>query len=760
MSAPSIQLLRRSFLVGLGFGAAGLALGSFAHAEEPAKPEPIDKAAEKKTLDAGQGFRPNLFVHVAPDGLVSIVCARSEMGQGVRSSLPALIADEMGADMAHVKIVQADGDKAYGDQNTDGSHSVRGFYDALRALGAVARMMLVTAAAKKWGVTPASCSAHDHAVFHDASKRSIGFGELATAAAKLPLPKKTDIELRPNSELRHVGKALPLVDGPDIVTGRAIYGADVKLPGMLVAVVARPPTVGGKVARYDDSKALAVPGVKRVIPLPAPKPPFGFQPLGGIAVVADNTWAAMRGRAKLDVTWDPGENGVYDSRAFRQRLAQAVQSSGRTVRNVGDAPRALASAKRRIDATYYVPHLAHATMEPPAAIARADATSCEAWASTQNPQAARSEVARALGIDESKVTIHVTLLGGGFGRKSMPDYVAEAALVSRAMGAPVRLQWTREDDVQHDYYHTVSMQRLEAGLDDAGKVIAWEHRTAYPPIPSLFKATDASEAGELQQGVLDVPLAIPNVRAENVEAHAYVRIGWLRSVANIYHAFAVQSFIDELAFARNLDPRDNLLDILGPPRIVSPKDLGVDDLPNYGQSLDQHPVDVGRHRRVVERVTELCRWQHRKSEGRYFGLAVHRSFLSYVAVVVSVVRGPGDRIRVDEVWSAADPGVIINLERVRSQFEGAVIFALSHALYGEITMKDGAIEQGNFREYRLMRINEAPQKIHVDILQSSAPSGGVGEPGVPPVAPALANAIFALTGTRVRDLPIVRTLPV
>ncbi|AKU99426.1 Isoquinoline 1-oxidoreductase beta subunit [Labilithrix luteola] len=760
MSTTSIQLLRRSFLLGLGFGTAGLALGSFAHAEEPAKPNPVDKEAEKKTLDAGQGFRPNLFVHVAPDGLVSIVCARSEMGQGVRSSLPVLIADEMGADMAHVKIVQADGDKAYGDQNTDGSHSVRGFYDALRSVGAAARMMLVAAAAKKWGVLAASCDARDHAVFHDASKRSLGFGELATAAAKLPLPKRTDIQLRPNSELRHVGKALPLVDGPDIVTGRAIYGADVKLPGMLVAVVARPKTVGGKVARYDDSKALAVAGVKRVVPLPVPKPPYAFQALGGVAVVATDTWSAMRGRSQLDIAWEPGENGTYDSRAFRQKLLEDVQSPGRVVRNVGDAPAAIANSKRRIDAVYYVPHLAHATMEPPAAIARADATSCEAWAATQNPQAARTEVARALGLDESKVTIHVTLLGGGFGRKSMPDYVAEAALVSRAVGAPVRLQWTREDDVQHDYYHTVSMQRLEAGLDDAGKVIAWEHRTAYPPIPSLFKATNSSEVGELQQGVLDVPLAIPNVRAENVEAHAYVRIGWLRSVANIYHAFAVQSFIDELAFARNLDPRDNLLDILGPPRIVGTKELGVDALPNYGQSLDQHPIDVGRYRRVIERVTEQCRWQHRKSDGRYFGLAVHRSFLTYAAVVVSVIRGPGDRIRVDEVWSVADPGVIVNLERVRSQFEGAVIFALSHAFYGEITMKNGATEQGNFRDYRLMRIGEAPKKIHVDIVQSSALSGGVGEPGVPPVAPAAANAIFALTGTRVRDLPIIRTLPV
>ncbi|MCY1012484.1 molybdopterin-dependent oxidoreductase [Nannocystis pusilla] len=757
MSGPPIRLLRRSFLAGLGGALSGLALGSFARAE-PALPPAVDPAAKAAAEAEGAGLRPNLFVHVTPNGGVQIVCARSEMGQGVRSSLPVLIADELGADMSRVEVVQAPGDPAYGDQNTDGSHSVRGFYDALRKLGACARMMLIAAAAKQWKVAPNTCTAHDHAVHHEASGRSLGFGELAIAASKLPVPK--DILLRPKAELLHVGKDLPLLDGPAIVDGSAAYGADIVLPGMRTAIVARPPVVGGRATAHDATGALAVPGVRAVVPLPAPTPPFAFQPLGGIAVVADDTWSAMRGRAQLEITWAAGANGEYDSETYRKTLLAAVGLPGVVVREVGDVGAAMAGAARRVEAVYHVPHLAHATMEPPAAVAQFHGQSCEVWASTQNPQAARTSVAKALGLDEENVTVHVTLLGGGFGRKSKPDYVVEAALLAKATGAPVRVQWTREDDIQHDYYHTVSTQRLVAGLDAQGKVVAWEHRTAFPPIGSTFSDTALSAPGELQQGVLDVPLAIANVRAENCEARAHTRIGWLRSVANIYHAFAVQSFIAEIAAARSRDPRDTLLEIVGPPRIVTLKELGVESLPNYGQSLDEHPIDTARHRRVIERVTELADWDNRQKNGRALGLAVHRSFLTYVAVVVSVVHGPDGKIRVDEVWSCLDAGTLVNRERVHSQFEGAVIFALSHALYGEITMQQGATVQSNFRDFRLMRFPDAPRAIHVEIVADDGPSCGVGEPGVPPVAPALANAIFALTGQRVRDLPIARSLKV
>ncbi|WP_394839603.1 xanthine dehydrogenase family protein molybdopterin-binding subunit [Pendulispora rubella] len=756
MSSPSIVIPRRSFLAALGLSVGTLAVGlgrppSDAHAAAVSPPD--------------GGFTPNVFVHIAPDGTVTVCCHRSEMGQGIRSSIPVLVADELGADMAKVKLVQADGDKKYGDQNTDGSTSVRNGFDNTRRVGATARMMLIAAAAKQWKVPAAQCEAHDHAVFHTASKRRLGFGELAPLAAKLPVPKEADVVLRPKSELRHVGTALPLLDGPDIVTGRAIYAADVRLPGMLTAVVARPPVVGGKVDRYDAARARALPGVKRVFELPVPKRPFRFQPLGGIAVVADNTWTALRARSLLDITWAPGDNASYDSAKYRETLLASVRKPGKTMRNVGDVEGALAKAARKIEAEYHVPHLAHASMEPPAAVARVDEKGCEVWACTQDPQTARDDVAKALGLDLAKVTIHVTLLGGGFGRKSKPDFIVEAALVSRAVGAPVRLQWTREDDIQHDYYHSTCTQHLEAGLDAQGKVTGWLHRTAFPSILSTVQDANITfgQARELNQGVLDWPLAVPNLRAEVCEAKGHVRIGWLRSVHNINHAFAINSFIDEIAHARGVDPRANLLDMIGPARPLGLSELGVPSLSNYGSSLEQHPVDASRLRRVVERVTELAHWSaYQKdaqsgSKTRALGLAAHRSFVSYIAVVAAVVKSPDGKIRVDEAWIVADAGTVIHLDRVKAQMEGAIVFAMSLTLHGAITMRDGAVQQSNFRDYRLARIGEVPRNIHVDILPSEGRPGGVGEPGVPPVAPAIANAVFALTGKRIRELPLSRS---
>ena len=757
-----LQLIsRRSFLEGLNLAVGGLTLGLFS--AEALAAEPSGRLGEKpKTSSEAQersapGLNPNAFVHVAPDGTVTIVCHRSEMGQGIRSSLPVLIADELGADMARVKIVQADGDKKYGDQNTDGSNSVRGIYYDMRRAGATARTMLVAAAAKRWKVKPEDCEARDHAVFHRGSGRTLGFGELADAAAKLAVPKPADVKLRPKAELRRVGRALPLLDGPAYVNGSAVFGADIRLPGMLVAMIARPAVVGGKVAKYDATRALAVPGVKRVIELPAPKAPYTFQTWGGIAVLAENTWAAMKGRAALDITWEDGPNASYDSRQYRETLAASVRAPGTAVRNVGDVDAALARAARVVEAEYYVPHLAHVPMEPLVALARVENGTCEVWAPSQNPQAARTVAAGVLQVPEDQVQVHVTFLGGGFGRKSKADFIAEVVWLAREAGAPVRVQWTREDDLRNDYYHSVSTQRLSAGLDEAGKVIAWRHRTAFPPIGSTFSPANRPGSRDLQQGVTDLALDVPNVRAEACEANAHVRIGWLRSVYNIFHAFAVNSFVDELAQARGVDTRDMLLEVLGPPRTVSLQELGVPKLENYGQPLDEHPVDTGRMRRVIERVTELSRWADRKKDGRALGLAAHRSFLSYVAAVASVVKDPNGKLRVDEAWIVVDAGTVINPDRVRAQMEGSIIFGMSLALHGEVTMKGGAVEQSNFRDFKLVRINETPRNIHVDIIESDGRPGGIGEPGVPPVAPAIANAVFALTGTRVRELPIART---
>jgi isoquinoline 1-oxidoreductase beta subunit len=702
--------------------------------------------------EAVQGLKPNLFVHVASDGQVTIACHRSEMGQGVRSTLPVLLADELGADPARIHIVQGDGDKRYGDQNTDGSSSVRSHYGELRRASATAREMLIAAAAQKWKVSPAGLTAHDDAVWQ--GKRSISFARLADAAGKLPVPKADAVKLRPESELVHCFRDLPNVDARSIVTGEARFGADVKLPGMLIAAIARPPVVGGKVLRYDASKALAIPGVKKVVQMPTPQAPWKFQPWGGVAVLATDTWAALRGRNALHVEWDPGPNASYDSEQYKQQLSAVVHQPGKVARETGDADSALTKAAKVIEAEYHVPHLAHVPMEPPVALARFENGVAEAWAATQNPQAARTDMAQTLGIDEEKTVCHVTLLGGAFGRKSKADFVNEAAWLAREVGAPVRVQFTREDDLHHDYYNAVNTQLLTAGLDANGQVSAWRVRTALSPIGSTFSGVDQASAGDLQQGVTDLPLAIPNVRAETCRAPAHVRVGWLRSVYNIFHAFAAGSFMDELAHARGKDPHQNLLELIGPPRIVTTAELGVDKLRNYGASLDEHPIDTARLRAVVDKAAEMSRFGDRK--GRALGLAAHRSFLTYVAAVVSVVRDPRGKIAVDEVWLAYDAGLVVNTERARSQMEGAVIFGMSHAFYGGATMKGGVTEQSNFNDYRILRMPQAPRRIHVEQVASKKPPCGVGEPGVPPIAPAIANAIFALTGQRIRELPLVR----
>jgi len=736
---------RRSFLQWTG----GLGVLFFADSVigQAGKKPPKPKTSDQALADSTDGLTPNVFVHVAADGTVTLWCHRSEMGQGVRSTLPPLLADEIGADMAKVKIVQADGDKKYGDQNTDGSSSVRNGYEEYRKAGATARVMLIAAAAKRW------CQAQGHAVHH--GKKSIPFGDLANEAGKLPVPKPADVKLRPRSEMKHVFRDLPLLDGPAIVNGSGQFGADVRVPGMLIAVIARPPVVGGKVVRFDAKAALAVPGVVRVVQMPEATPPYAFQPWGGIGVIAENTWAAMKGRKALNIEWDHGQNAVYDSEQFKQTLSATVHAPGKQARNTGDVDAALGKAARQLEAEYHVPHLAHVSMEPPCAMARVENGKCEVWTSTQNPQAARTTAAKTLGLDESAVQVHVTLLGGGFGRKSKADFIAEVVLLAKEAGKPVRLQWSRSDDLQHDYYNAVNTQLITAGLDETGKVIAWRQRTAFTPIASTFAPITQPMAGDLQQGVTDRPFAIPSVRAEACKAEVHVRVGWLRSVYNIFHAFGTNSFIDEIAHARGEDPKKVQLEILGADRIVSLAELGVPDLKNYSAPLDKHPIDTARWRKVIEKVTEMSKWDGRKQAGRSLGLAAHRSFLAYVAVVVSVVRDAKGKIAVDEAWIAADAGTVVNLERARSQMEGAVIFGMSHAFYGGATMKGGVTEQTNFRDYRLVRMPDAPKAIHVDILDSEGPPCGIGEPGVPPVAPAIANAIFALTGKRCRSLPLL-----
>ena len=726
------MLTRRGFLAGVG---AGLVISAVRVDADPTLQEAT--------------WQPNPYLMIDTAGQVTIWCHRSEMGQGIRSSLHVLIADELGSDPARIHLVQADGDEKYGDQDTDGSSSIRGPFDTVRKAAAAARMMLITAAAKRWKVPEAKLVAHDDAV-HD-GKRSLPFAELVLAAAKLPVPRA--VTLRPIKELVHVGTPLPQRDAAGIVDGTAQFGADVRLAGMLTAVVARPPVLFGTPAKVDRTRAMAVPGVRAIALLPAPKPPINMQPLGGVAVIADHTWAAMRGRAALEITWDDGPHGSHDSAAYTEELRGAVRAPGTQLRKVGDAEAALAKAATRVEAEYTGAYLAHAPMEPPAAVARVDRGKVEVWACTQSPVGLRDQVAESLGIAKTDVTVHVTLLGGAFGRKSFPDFAVEAALLAREANAPVRVQWTREDDLRHSSYHTQSVQALAAGLDDKGKVVAWRHRIAYPSIGSTFDAAaDAPADFEVGMGVTDLPLAVPNISVETGKAPAHMRIGWLRSVCNIQQAFATYSFMDEIAHATKRDPRDVLVELAGPSRVLTAEGQGVKQLKtNYGNALDKTPYDVARLHRVIEKVSQMSGWDSRGK--RALGIAAHSSFASWVAVVAEVSRGKRGELHVDEAWIAADCGLVVNPDRVRYQMEGAFLFALSNALHGAITVEKGAVVQRNFRDYRLLRMPEAPRAIHVELIASDAYPGGAGEPGVPPVAPAVANAWFALTGTRLRAMP-------
>lgn len=755
-----VNVSRRSFLKEFALSGFVLAAGfpSLLRADET-QPAVKTKKYGADAMPHGWVDDPLVFVAIDEFGTVTIVCHRSEMGQGIRTSLPMVVADELDANWWHVKVEQAPGDEEkYGNQDTDGSRSMRHFFMPMRRVGAAARQMLETAAARRWQVPAQEVKTELHRIVHSPTGRSLSFGELAAEAAKLPVPARETLKLKTPKEFRYIGKGnLDIYDGRDIVTGRGQYGIDTRFEHMYYAVIARPPVMGGKVRRYAADAALKVPGVVRVVELPGSPLPADYHPLGGVAVIARNTWAAIQGRKKLKIEWDHGPHATYDSIAYRAELEAAARQPGKVVRNDGDIDAALESAEQRIVAEYYAPHLAQAPMEPPAATARIDQGHCRVWACTQGPQLAKERVAKWLKLPEDKVTVNVTLLGGGFGRKSMPDYVVEAALLSKAMrGRPVKVTWTREDDLRHSFFHTVSLERLEGGLNARGKTTAWLHRTVAPSISATFAAGSTHQMPvELGMGVINVPFAIANLRIENPEAVAHTRIGWFRSVSNIPRAFAIQSFVAELADAAGRDHKEFLLELIGPPRLIDPRSLN--DSWNQGESPEIYPVDTGRLRRVIETATEKGGWGRHLTKGQGLGLAAHYSFVTYVAVVVNAEVDEQGILTVPRVDIAVDCGPQVNPERIRSQLEGACIMGMTLAMQGEISFKDGAVTQDNFHTYQLSRIDDAPRDIRVHLLPTEkydVPLGGVGEPGVPPIAPALCNAIFAATGQRIRALPI------
>ena len=746
---------RRRVLQGIATGSLVLA------AQLPAVRDAHAYATGADKMPNGVVSDPKIFVSIAPNGIVTIVAARAEMGTGAaRTTLPMIVADELDADWAKVRIEQSPGDeKKYGNQDTDGSRSVRHFIQPMRLCGASARTMLEQAAAKRWGVSAAECAADHHEIVHKPTGRKLGYGEVATDAAALPTPPADQVKLKDPSAFRYIGKGnVSLVDLFDITVGAAIYGQDVRLGGMKYAVVARPPVVGGKVVSFDATEAMKVPGVEKVMQLDGTPAPAKFNPLGGVAVIAKNTWAAIKGREALKIVWDDGPNASYDSKAYRTQLEEQVRKAGKIERNDGDADAALKSAARVITAEYYAPHLAHATMEPPAAMARRDGDKWTVWAPVQSPGGARDDIAKALGIKPEDMVVNCTLLGGGFGRKSKCDFAIEAAWLSRALdGVPVKVVWTREDDLHHGFYHTVTVDRFEAGLDAGNKVVAWRHRSASPTILSTF-APDPKHPFDIELGMgwVDTPFNVPNIRMESGEAQSHTRIGWFRSVNNVMHAWSTQSFVAEIAAALGKDPKDFLLELIGPARIVDPRKQVTTDWWNYGEPFETYAIDTGRLRKVAELAAERAGWGRQLPKGRGLGIAAHRSFVSYIATVVEVEVDQKGNITVPRVDTAVDCGFCVNPERVRSQIEGAAVMGLTLAKYGEISFKNGRVEQGNFNDFPLVRIDDAPTETRVHIVANGieVPSSGVGEPGVPPFAPALCNAIFAATGKRIRKLPI------
>ena len=702
-------------------------------------------------------FAPNVYISLTSDNEVILVAHRSEMGTGIRTSLPMILADELGADWSKVKIVQAEGDEdKYGNQNTDGSFSVRMFYEPMRKAGATARQMLINAAAKKWEVDPSECITENSQVLLKGTRKKVDFGELIEVLQMMELPDPASIKLKELSEYKLIGTDVAIYDARAIVIGQAKFGADVDLPNMQIAVIARSPVVGAKILSYDDKSAMSIPGVSQVVKIEGAGIPPGLdKPLEGLAVIASNTWAAKKGRDALVIEWDLGPNQTYSSASQLKEMAQSTLKDGKVRRERGNFNSAKSAAEKVLDRTYLAPYYAHTTMEPIAVIADyKEDGSVEIWAPSQHPQWARGAVAGALGIELPKVKVNVTLLGGGFGRKSKPDFVVEAALLSKAAKTPVRVQWTREDDIHHDYYHSHSAQRIVATLDSSNQLTGWNHHTVFPAIGATANAAELHPSnGEMELGCRDFPFDVPNIRIESHESTAHTRIGWLRSVSNIHHAFAIHSMMDEIAEAREMDPIENALELLGEDRDLSFEGEMEGNFENYGEKLDDFPWNTGRMKKVIEEVAQKSNWKAHRDSGKAIGFAAHKSFLTYVACVVLVEKDANGKLSIPEVHYAVDCGVGVNTDRIRSQFEGGAQFATSLAMTSAITFEEGKVQQNNFDTYQIIRMPQSPKKIHVHITPSTIKPTGVGEPPVPPYIPALANAVYKLTGNRIYELP-------
>lgn len=663
-------------------------------------------------------FAPNAWVRIDPDGQVTAIVASSEMGQGVMTAIPMLLAEELEADWSTIRAEFAPADPAYtnpliGQQLTGGSTAVRAYWQPVREAGAAARMMLIAAAAERWGVDEAACDAQNGEVIHPASGRRAGYGELAADASRQPVPEA--VFLKEPDEFRLLGTSRARLDTPLKVDGSAQFAQDFHKPGMLTATVVRCPVFGGRVAGVDDTAARRVPGVREVVNL-------GDR----VAVVAEGFWPARQGREALKITWDEGENAGLSSEAIRRQFRDAV-NGGKSVRQEGDAEAALGRAAKRVEAVYEVPYLAHACMEPMSCAAEVRRDGCDVWVGSQAQTRTQQTAMRITGLPAEQVKVHTLFLGGGFGRRSEQDFVADAVELAKRTGHPVKVIWTREDATQHGFYRPATYNRLEAGLDDQGPPVAWRHRIAGPSIMARF--SEEVRANGLDsfsvEGAKNLPYTVPHLEVTYAMVNPAVPVGFWRSVGSSQNAYITECFFDEVAAAAGRDPYELRREL-----------------------LEAHP----RHRRVLETAAQKAGWGQPLPEGRARGIAVAESFGSFVAEVAEVSLEDG-RPRVHRVVCAVDCGQIVNPNTVEAQMESGIVYGLTAALKGEITLENGRVQQSNFHDYPMLRMDEMPE-IEVHIIDSDEAPGGVGEPGTPPIAPAVVNALFALTGKPIRRLPI------
>jgi isoquinoline 1-oxidoreductase subunit beta len=728
-----MPISRRSFLVkgvvGGAVAGAGLVIGL--RLSQPLLRAQEDSKAPKRP-------DPNPFdawIHIKPNGQVSLIVAKSEMGQGIKTGLAMILAEEAELDFNAVKVEQAETrPDIYPHMGTGGSGSTQESFTPLRRAGATVRELMITAAATTWKVPSKECAAKQGTVLHAKSSRKASYAELVETAAKLPLPDPEKVELKDDDNFTIIGHPTPRVDIPSKISGSAQFGLDVRVPEMLFAVVARCPTFGGKPAHFDAAKAKAATGVRDVFEIPA----LGADMFtaGGVVVVADSTWSAMKGREALQITWDHGAAVSESTETMHAALRAAVQKPGARVRNDGDVDKVLSNGAKKVEALYELPLLAHATMEPMNITVHARASDAEVWAPTQSPDWVQGTVAHVLGLKPDKVIVHTTFMGGGFGRRYMADFPAEAAQIAKVTGKPVQLVWSREDDMTHDFYRPAACHHIRGAVDASGRPVAWSHTFATTAIKGFWDPKSPAEEDE-SGGAKQMPYVIPNVRLEYNPAASAVPRAWWRSVEHSLNGFAVESFIDELAAAAGKDPFEFRQTLLVKPANWKPK--------------DDEDVDPARLRGVLELVAEKSGWGKPLPKGKGRGIATYHSFGSYFAEVAEV-KVTGSDFKIDRVVAAVDCGQIVNPESVRSQTEGAIIYGLSAALKNEITIKNGAVEQTNFDAYDPVRINEAPP-IEVHLVHSKEDPGGMGEPALPLIAPAVANAIFAACGQRLRKLP-------